>query len=363
MKPFIPHELPLKKLKWDRFQRILGPANRAVARYDGLLQSIPNPAFLLSPLTTQEAVLSSKIEGTQATLEEVLKYQANPLKEVKHYNDIREIINYRKAMAHTIEELNDRPLNLNLIKSMHSILLDSVRGQNKSRGKFRTIQNWIGTPGSPVEKARYIPPTPLKLQDYLDAFEKYIHEEDDDALVQAAILHAQFEILHPFVDGNGRIGRILIPLYLYSKNILHQPMFYISAFLEEHREEYYDRLKAISDVDDWESWIKFFLTAVNTQARRNTEKAQNILHLYQSMKQQIVESTHSQYALQALDSLFNLGIFTTTDFQKNSGIPKPTTARMISTLRDEKIIDTIEEASGRKPAIYIFRSLIDIINK
>jgi len=180
MKPFIPHELPLKNLKWEKFQRILGPANRAVARYDGLLQSIPNPAVLLSPLTTQEAVLSSKIEGTHATLEEVLKFQANPQKEVKHYNDIREIINYRKAMAHAVEELDKKPLNLNLIKSMHSILLDSVRGQNKSRGNFRTIQNWIGKPGTPVEEARFVPPVPLKLPDYLDAYEKYIHTEDAD---------------------------------------------------------------------------------------------------------------------------------------------------------------------------------------
>ncbi|MCC5906865.1 MAG: Fic family protein [Balneolaceae bacterium] len=363
MKPFIPHKLPLKNLNWEKFQRVLGPANRAVARYDGLLQSIPNPAVLLSPLTTQEAVLSSKIEGTQATLEEVLRFQANPQKEVKHYNDIREIINYRKAMGHAINELDKRPLSLNLIKSMHSILLDSVRGQNKSRGKFRTIQNWIGKPGSALENARFVPPSPLNLPEYLSDFEKYIHADDADALVQAAIIHAQFEILHPFIDGNGRIGRILIPLYLYSKNILHQPMFYISAYLEKHREEYYDQLKGNSDNGEWENWIRFFLTAVDTQARLNTEKAQNIIYLYNSMKQKVVESTHSQYALPALDSLFNLGIFTSSDFQKNSGIPKPTNARIISTLREENIIDTLEESSGRKPAIYIFRSLIKIVSE
>ncbi|CAN5414958.1 hypothetical protein BH23BAC3_BH23BAC3_34560 [soil metagenome] len=141
MKPFIPHDLPLKKLNWQKFQRKLGPANRAIARYDGLLQSIPNPAVLLSPLTTQEAVLSSKIEGTQATLEEVLKFEANPKKETEHYQDIREIINYRQAMSYTVDELGERPLNLNLLKRMHSILLDSGRGENKARGTFRTVQN------------------------------------------------------------------------------------------------------------------------------------------------------------------------------------------------------------------------------
>jgi Fic family protein len=363
MKAFIPHELPVKHLKWEKFQRILGPANRAVARYDGLLQSIPNPSVLLSPLITQEAVLSSKIEGTQATLEEVLRFQANPQKEVKHYNDIREIINYRKAMGHAIHELDKRPLNLNLIKAMHSILLDSVRGQNKSRGKFRTIQNWIGKPGTPIEQARFVPPAPLKLPDYLHDFEKYIHTEDADTLVQTAIIHAQFEILHPFIDGNGRIGRILIPLYLYTKNILHQPMFYVSAYMEENREEYYARLKDISDHDEWEEWIRFFLKAVDTQARRNTEKAQKILNLYNSLKLRIVESTHSQYALPALDSLFNLVIFTSSDFQKNSGIPKPSNARIIATLRNENMINTLEESSGRKPAIYIFQSLINIVSE
>jgi Fic family protein len=140
-------------------------------------------------------------------------------------------------------------------------------------------------------------------------------------------------------------------------------MFYISEYLEEHREEYYDHLKGISDDDNWEAWIRFFLTAVDTQARRNVDKAQNILHLYNSMKQKISDSTHSQYALQALDSLFDLVIFKSSDFQKNSGIPKPSNARIIRTLRDENIIETLEEASGRKPAIYIFRSLIDIVNQ
>ena len=172
MKPFIPHDLPLENLDWKKFRKQIGPANRALARYDGILQSIPNPAVLLSPLTTQEAVLSSKIEGTQATLEEVLKYEADPKRQTEHYQDIQEIINYRKAMAYAVEELDLRPINLNLVKRVHSILLDSVRGQNKKRGNFRKAQNWIGKPGSPQEEARYIPPAPLKLPEFLDKFEK-----------------------------------------------------------------------------------------------------------------------------------------------------------------------------------------------
>jgi len=363
VKPFIPHDLPIKNLDWQKFQRILGPANRAIARYDGLLQSIPNPAVLLSPLTTQEAVLSSKIEGTQATLEEVLKFEADPNRETEHYQDIREIINYRKAMAFAVAELEERPMSLNLLKRMHSILLDSVRGENKSRGAFRNIQNWIGKPGTAIEEARYVPPSPLKLMENLDAYEKYLHAEDDDALVQVAIIHAQFEIIHPFLDGNGRIGRILVPLYLHSKNILHQPMFYISAYLEKHRDEYYDHLKAISDDGNWEEWIQFFLKAIDTQARANTEKARSILNLYEQMKQKVVESTHSQYALQSLDGIFTAPIFSSSEFKRFTGITKASSARILSTLRDEGIISILEEASGRKPAVYIFRELIDIVNQ
>lgn len=363
MRPFIPHNLPLGDLDWETFRKYIGPANRVIARYDGLLQSIPNPAVLLSPLTTQEAVLSSKIEGTQATLEEVLRYEADPKRETRHYQDIREIINYRKAMAYAVEELEERPLSLNLLKKIHSILMDSVRGQNKSRGNFRKVQNWIGKPGSPQEEARFIPPDPLKLPDYLDDFEKYLHHEDDDVIVQAGIIHAQFEILHPFLDGNGRIGRILIPLFIYSKGVLHQPMFYISAYLEANRAEYYDKLKEISDNDSWEKWITFFLKAVIEQANRNTDKAQQILELYNNMKQKIVDYTHSQYALQALDCLFTVPIFSSRDFQKQSDIPKASAARIIKVLKEEDVIETLEEARGRKPAIYLFRRLIEIVNK
>lgn len=363
MNPFVPHTLPLDKLNWKHFLKYLGPANRALARYDGMLQSIPNPAVLLSPLTTQEAVLSSKIEGTQATLQQVLKFEADPKRETEHYNDIQEIINYRKARNHAISELDQRPLNLNLIKKMHAILLDSVRGKNKRRGEFRKVQNWIGKPGTSQEDARYVPPDPLQLSKYLDHFEEYIHHDEDDILVQTAIVHAQFEIIHPFIDGNGRIGRILIPLFLYEKEVLHQPMFYISAYLEANRMEYYDRLKEISDNGNWEEWIAFFLLAVARQATENTEKVKNILSLYDKMKQRVVDYTHSQYSLQALDCLFTVPVFTTSDFQKHSDIPKASASRIISTLRDKGVIITLEESRGSKPALYMFHKLISILDR
>ena len=215
MKPFVPEELPIKKVEWEALIPLIGTANRSIAQYEGVLYGVPNPEVLLSPLTTQEAVLSSKIEGTQATLGEVLKFEAGeePTEETRR-QDIREIINYRRALIAAERELKTRPFNLNLLLRLHQILLEGVRGQNKARGQFRKVQNWIGSPGSPIDKAQFVPPEPLLLNGYLDNWEKYYHADRPDALVQLAVVHAQFEIIHPFVDGNGRLGRILVPLYL-----------------------------------------------------------------------------------------------------------------------------------------------------
>jgi Fic family protein len=218
---------------------LLGKANRALAQYDGVLYGLPNPEVLLSPMTTQEAVLSSRIEGTQATLGEVLEFEAGeePEEESKRL-DIQEIINYRRALKAAERELKKRPFNLNLLLSLHSILLNSVRGRNKGKGQFRKIQNWIGLPGAPLKKAQFVPPRPEVLPEFLDNWEKYYHLDRPDPLVQLAIIHGQFEILHPFLDGNGRLGRLFVPIFLFEKQILSRPMFYLSAFLEAHRDEY-----------------------------------------------------------------------------------------------------------------------------
>ena len=322
MKPYIPEQLPLKSLNWPSFIRLIGQANAAIARYDGILQGIINPDVLLSPLMTQEAVLSSRIEGTQATIEEVLEFEAVPEMETSRYEDIQEIINYRKSMYLAIDELKKRPISLNMLLDMHSVLLNSVRGHNKGKGRFRNIQNWIGAPGTPIENATYIPPEPLHLMEYLSTFEKYMHYDEEDRLVQLAIIHAQFELIHPFIDGNGRLGRILVPLFLYENGLLGRPMFYISSYLEQHRSEYYDKLRTISEKNDWSGWITFFLTAVIEQAKNNSEKARSILSLYERMKIEVSRLTHSQYSIQTLDSLFNSPIFKSTDFPERSKIPK-----------------------------------------
>lgn len=361
MKPYVPESLPLQNLDHARLIGLVGQANAELARYDGLLQGIVNPAVMLSPLTNQEAVLSSKIEGTQATLEEVLEHEAGQVFPDDRAQDIREIGNYRTALVLASEVIAERPISLQLLRQMHEALMNSVRGRDKTPGEFRRDQNWIGRPGCLVEEATFIPPNPLQLLDHLQAWEAYLTHQEFDALVQAAIMHAQFELIHPFKDGNGRIGRALIPLFLYQKRALASPMFYLSAYLEAHREVYYDRLRSISEDRDWNSWIVFFLEAIIAQARDNAKRVKEILALYKEMKQRIRDITRSQYTVQVLDALFERPIFQTSIFIERSGIPNKVTANsLLRQLRNAEIIGCLREASGQRPGIYTFPALLNI---
>lgn len=360
MKPYMPDTLPVKDLDYKRLFSVAGEANAELARYDGLLQGITNPGIMLSPLTNEEAVLSSKIEGTQATVDEVLEQEAGLVKEGKKADDINEIINYRKALVNASEHLKQYPINISFLKQMHTILLDSVRGQEKTPGEIRKDQNWIGTPGCSIEEATFVPPNPLQLQDHLDAWQNYITDDDIDTLLQTAVVHAQFELLHPFKDGNGRLGRILIPLFLYQKKKLSQPMFYLSAYLETHREEYYYRLQNISRENDWNGWIEFFLKAIIVQAQNNNIKVKAIMGLYEDMKQRIHDITHSQYSIHVLDAIFYRPIFETTDFVKRSQINKKTAMALLKQLREVNILSVLRESSGQRAAILCFPELLNI---
>lgn len=362
MNPYIPDTLPLDRLDYGQLITLVGEANAKLAEYSGLLQGIINPAVMLSPLTQQEAVLSSKIEGTQATVEEVLEREAGQKFDERKNEDINEILNYRKALILSQEYLKDgRPIALGLLLQLHAILLDSVHGQNKSPGQFRKEQNWIGRAGCPIEQATFVPPTPLQLQSYLEHWEKYLQLNDFDALAQTAIVHAQFELLHPFKDGNGRIGRLLIPLFLYSKKRLSSPMFYLSDYLESHRDEYYQRLSAISQHGDWTGWIKFFLGAIIKQADINLHRVRKIMALYEDTKNWIRETTHSQHAQLLLDGIFDRPIFSTSDFAKWTGIHKQTLHGLLRQLvQDDGPLIIMQEGQGRRPAIYAFPALLNI---
>jgi Fic family protein len=361
MKPYIPGTLPLANLDYAELIEVLGEANRSLVRYDGLLHGIPSPAVLLSPLTAQEAVMSSKIEGTQVTLGEVLEFEAGgDLGGQRKADDAQKVMNYRQAMGMATASLADRSITLGFIKEMHAILMDSVRGKDKTPGQFRTEQNWIGTPGCKVEEASFVPPEPIRLLENLESWEKYIHTPDRDPLIQTAIIHAQFELIHPFNDGNGRIGRLLIPLYLYSKQVLVNPTFYLSGHLEEKRDEYIGRLAAISGEGDWQGWIKFFLGAIVHQAKRNSEQVTEILKLYEAMKTAVQRTTHSQFSAAMVDGLFSLPVFNTKSLEQTTGIPKQTLLLMVRQLKEANILLTLREGAGRRSAIHTFPELINI---
>lgn len=359
MAPYEPQPLPIADIDRARLITMVGEANAALARYDGLLHGMVNPAILLSPMTNQEAVLSSKIEGTQATIEEVLEHEAGRQYDENKTNDIQEVLNYRTALRLAQEYLTERPIRLGLVLQLHKVLMDSVRGQNKTPGEFRKDQNWIGTPGCPIEEATFVPPNPIQLPDHLEAWEAYINGSDFDVLAQAAVMHAQFELIHPFKDGNGRIGRLLIPLFLFAKSRLLAPMFYLSAYLEANRDEYYSRLQRISREQDWTGWIEFFLRAIIAQARTNTQRAKDIMALYDEMKSRVREATHSQHAAQVVDSLFTRPIFGAQHIA-DAGIPKPTAHLLIRQLLDTGILMTLQPGAGRRPAIYAFPRLLNV---
>ncbi|MGE4403739.1 MAG: Fic family protein [Desulfobulbus sp.] len=354
---------PPEKLDWQQLITLIGSANAAVARYDGLLAAIPNASVLMSPLTTQEAVLSSRIEGTQATMGEVLEYEAKgdagepaTPKEA----DIWEVLNYRKAMRTAESMLQELPLSLRVIREAHKVLLSGVRGHGKSPGEYRRIPNWIGPHGCSIEEARFVPIGADALPEALSTWERYIHPPAPDRLIQLAILHAEFEALHPFLDGNDRLGRMLIPLFMQQAGLIQQPMFYISAYFEANRDTYYDKLLAVSRDDDGTGWCVFFLTAVQQQAEENLKKAGAILDLYNQEKTRFVELTHSQYAIHALDWIFERPMFKSSDFVNTSTIPKPTAKRMLNTFKAESVLKTIEEGGGRKSAVLAYPALLNI---
>ncbi len=363
MKPCVPDKLPISFIEWEPLIPLIGSANRSLAYYDGILYGISNPDVLLSPLTTQEAVLSSKIEGTQATFGEVLKFEAGeaPEKESRRL-DIEEIMNYRKAMRLAEVELQKHPFSLNLLKELHYVLLTGVRGRDKARGDFRTTQNWIGPPGSTINEAQFVPPTPDSVLEYLDNWEKYWHTDRPDPLVQLAVIHAQFEVVHPFLDGNGRLGRMTIPLFLYEKRLLSHPEFYISSYLEVHRDDYTGYLRALCEEHDaWNRWIQFFLNALNEQAKDNATKARQIIHLYEQLKTRVIDLTHSQFAVPLLDQMFKQPIFSSNIFNTISNMPsRAAVLSMLNRLKGDGLLKVVREASGRRPQVLALSELVNL---
>lgn len=358
MKPYIPNALPIADLDCRRLLPLVGQANRMLARYDGLLQGIVNPSVMLSPLMVEEATLSSRLEGTQATVDDVYEHEAGIAKPERK-NDIQEIVNYRSALRQGQEYLTIYPISLPFVRQLHRILLSGVRGEDKSPGDFRLDQNWIGAYGCSIEEATFVPPSPIRLPDHLEAWKAYLTGEDIDVLVQTAVMHAQFELLHPFKDGNGRIGRLLIPLFLFPKKALSQPMFYLSSYLEAHRDGYYRALNGISTALDWNGWIVFFLQAVAEQAEKNIGRVDRIRKLYEEMKNKIQNATHSQFTMVVLDEIFRRPIFKTSDFVKATNIQRPTALGLLRQLKEAGILQELRAGTGRRPAVMEFPQLLN----
>jgi Fic family protein len=366
MEPYVPASLPLDSSlwNWESLTNKVSAASASLAYYNGILQSMINPALFLSPLETKEAILSSRIEGTVTTLDEVLKYEADmkPENESKQ-KDIVEVLNYRKATRHAKEWLErGLPFSLTMVCAIQKELITGVRGKDKKPGEIRKEQVWIGLNKCKIEDATYVPPEPLSLSLYLDNLFDFLKSDKIETLVQTAILHAQFEIIHPFMDGNGRTGRILIPLFLWHKKRLTSPMFYISEYLDENRDEYLENLLLVSQNHDWQKWIHFFLDAIEVQAKRNAEKARQVLQLYSQMKELIATVSNSPYGIKVLDTLFSMPIFRSTDFGKMADLNPQTTYRIITRFKQEGILVTIKEPAGRSPEILLFERLYDLIN-
>ena len=357
-------KFPPPVLDWPRLIPLIGPANASLARYDGLLAAIPNSQILLSPLTTQEAVLSSKIEGTHVTIGEVLEIEAGggdgAFSQTKR-DDAEEVLNYRKAMRACVSELEQRPLSQHILRSAHALLMQGVRGHNKSPGGYRGEQNWIGAAGCSIGEASFVPVAPELLPSGMERWERFLGStEEMDALVQLALVHVEFEALHPFKDGNGRLGRMLIPLFLYQRRLISSPDFYMSGYLEARREEYLERLRAVSRDGEWTGWCAFFLEGIREQAMENAKKAQAILSLYDKIKLQVTDVTHSQHSIRAVDFIFQNPIFSAPFFVRNATIPKPTANRILGLLREQGILLTLRPGRGRRPGFFAFRDLLNI---
>lgn len=359
------NKFPPKSLNYQLFIESLIKATDSIARYDQMLKTMHNSEILLAPLRNQEAVISSRMEGTISTMDEILKYEAdNTDKEEINPTNVRseviETILYRRALTNAQLAMKDGyKISQSFVKTLHQQLLFFGRGAKKSPGEFKKEQNYLAD--RLKKKILFIPISPEKLQDGLQELFKYIEESSHPTLIKTAIMHIEFEALHPFQDGNGRIGRMLVTLLLWSKGLISEPHFYISGYFEENKDEYIDTMRNVSETGDWETWCIFFLKAIENQAIRNLEIADKIRELYEEMKLVFSEILSSKWSINALDFLFTNPIFRNNNFTSKSGIPAPSASRFTRILLEKELIFTLEESSGRRPALYSFEPLMQLV--
>ncbi len=362
---FIPAKLPPQPpIVFDfEMQKLLSLADRKLGRLDGITQILPNPELFVAMYVKKEAVLSAQIEGTQASLVDVLN---NPSVDTndRAYNEVIEVVNYVNAMNWGLHNLNTLPLSLRLIRNIHKILLEDVRGSNKNPGEFRKTQNWIGPQGCTLETATFIPPTVEEMEKAMADLESYMYEDDDlPALIKIALIHAQFESIHPFLDGNGRMGRLLITFWLCQQEILTQPLLYLSYYFKQNRLEYYDRLMAVRIKGDWESWIKFFLRGVATVSDEATESAKQIIGLQNKYSEILLQNDKSNNNCTVLlNLLFERPIITKKEISEALDISLPTANVLVETFCNLGILkDKTPEKKRYKT--FVFGEYLEILQK
>ncbi len=363
---FVPNKLPPNPpIEIDaEMQKLLSLADRKLGRLDGITQILPNPELFIGMYVKKEAVLSAQIEGTQASLADVLNAPSANKPIDTASNDVLEVVNYVKAIYWGLEKLQSLPLSLRLIRNIHAVLLDGVRGSNKSPGEFRKSQNWIGSPGCTIETATFVPPTVEDMEEALSDLEKFIHNEDDiPALIKIAIIHAQFETIHPFLDGNGRMGRLLITFWLCEQQILSSPLLYLSYYFKMNRLEYYDRLTAVRTKGDWENWIKFFLRGVSIVSDESTESAKEIIGLRNKYSNLLLQKEQGNaYYIPMLNYLFENPYVTKKDVAESLKISVPTAGALVELFCELGILIDLSPEKKRYKS-FAFAQYLEILEK
>ena len=359
---FVPNPLP-PAIDWSpALIAALSEADRAVGELAGLARSLPNPDLLIKPFVRREAVLSSRIEGTRASVADLYAYEAVQLTRFELPDDVREVENYVRALNYGLARLDDFPFSLRFIRELHARLMQGVRGEQWTPGEFRRSQNWIGTPGSPLASADYVPPPVEAMHEALHDLEQFIHAESKlPPLVRIALLHYQFEAIHPFLDGNGRVGRLLINLLFYTWDLLPHPLLYISAYFNEHRDAYYGELLAVSRQGAWEAWLLFFLEGVRTGSLDSIGRIRRLQALQETYRAQFQTARASARLLQAVDALFEQPVFTVQQLAERLGVNYPTALRYINQLLEK---DIVREITGRaRDRVFSATAIVEVVSE
>lgn len=346
-KAFIPSNLPpTPPFQLDgTLHHLLSSANIALGRLDTMGFLLPNVDHIIAMYVRKEALLSSQIEGTQASLEDIFEYESAAT--VDNVEDVEEVVNYIKALNHGLERIKDFPMSIRLIKEIHQILLANGRGKERTPGEFKKSQNWIGPGGSTLKNVSFIPPPPAEALDAMGQLELFMHRESElPILILCALIHYQFETIHPFLDGNGRLGRLLITFYLCWKKVMQKPLLYLSYYFKLHRQEYYDRLNLVRDRGDYEQWISFFLKGIIWTSDSALENIKNVLAIAEKHKKQLLrEKVSSPLAIALLDILFLKPIVSSQEVATRLDISKQTAQTLI---KQFVALEILRETTGKK---------------